>query len=53
MVSMLTLNVVDLWVLAINAALRSKNKEWSGQNQNNVSQWNDITVSTHRLVSMN
>ena len=56
MVSMLTLNVVDPWVLAQtkdykigkNAALRSKNKEWSGQNQNNVSEWNDI--STHRLL---
>ena len=31
-----------------NAALRSKNKEWSGQNQNNVSEWNNI--STHRLL---
>jgi hypothetical protein len=31
-----------------NAALMSKNKEWSGQNQNNVSEWNDI--STHRLL---
>ena len=31
-----------------NAALRNKNKEWSGQNQNNVSEWNDI--STHRLL---
>ena len=34
-----------------NAALRSKNKEWSGQNQNNVSEWNDI--STQTVVSMN
>ena len=34
-----------------NAALRSKNKIWSSQN--NVSEWNDIQVSTHRLVSMN
>jgi hypothetical protein len=31
-----------------NAALRSKDKEWLGQNQNNVSEWNDI--STHRLL---
>jgi hypothetical protein len=31
-----------------NAALRSKNKDWSDQNQNNVSGWNDI--STHRLL---
>jgi hypothetical protein len=29
-----------------NAALRSKNKNWSSQN--NVSEWNDI--STHRLL---
>jgi hypothetical protein len=35
-------------VLVHCAALRSKNKEWSGQNQNNVSEWNDI--STHRLL---
>ena len=43
MVSMLTLNVVDPWV-----PLRSKNKDWSRQNQKNVSEWNDI--STHRLL---
>jgi hypothetical protein len=29
-----------------NAALRSKNKNWTSQN--NVSEWNDI--STHRLL---
>jgi hypothetical protein len=56
MVSMLTLNAVDPWVLALssrtkdnkigkNAALRSKSRDWSSQNQNNVSEWNDI--STH------
>jgi hypothetical protein len=32
----------------VMAPFRCKNKDWSGQNQNNVSEWNDI--STHRLL---
>ena len=50
---MITLNVVDPWALALssqtkdykigkNAALRSKNKNWSSQN--NISEWNDISI---------
>jgi len=33
---------------AKNAALRSKNKDWLAQNQNNVSEWSDM--STRRLL---
>ena len=31
-----------------HAALRSKSKDWLARNQNNVSEWNDM--STHRLL---
>ena len=31
-----------------HAALRSKSKDWLAQNQNNVSEWSDM--STHRLL---
>jgi hypothetical protein len=34
---------------AKHAALRRKNKDWLAQNQDNVSEWNDM--STHRLLS--
>ena len=30
------------------AALRSKSKDWLDRNQNNVSEWNDM--STHKLL---
>jgi hypothetical protein len=36
-----------------NAALRTKNKELSGQNQNNVSEWNDISTHCLRLSQVN
>ena len=36
---------------AKHAALRSKNKDWLARNQNNVSEWSDM--STRRLVSAN
>jgi len=33
--------------LAKHVALRSKSKDWLAQNQNNMSEWRDM--STHRL----
>jgi hypothetical protein len=33
---------------AKHAALRRKNKDWSARNQNNVSEWSDM--STRRLL---
>jgi hypothetical protein len=33
-----------------HAALRSKSKEWLARDQNNVSEWSDMSV--HGLVSM-
>jgi hypothetical protein len=33
---------------AKHAALRRKSKDWSAQNQNNVSEWSDM--STHGLL---
>jgi hypothetical protein len=33
---------------AKHAALRRKSKDWLAQNQNNVSEWSDM--STHRLL---
>jgi hypothetical protein len=29
---------------AKHAALRSKNKDWLAQNQNNVSEWSDMSI---------
>jgi hypothetical protein len=36
---------------AKHTALRRKSKDWSARNQNNVSEWSDM--STRRLVSVN
>ena len=35
-----------------HAALRSKNKDWSAQNQNNISEWSDMSTPQN-VVSMN
>jgi hypothetical protein len=40
---------IGIWCFsAKHAELRSKSKDWLGQNQNNVSEWSDM--STHGLL---
>ena len=37
---------------AKHAALRRKNKDWLARNQNNVSEWSDMSSTTSGLVSV-
>ena len=40
---------IDIWYLSVqHAVLRSKNKEWLAQNQDNIFEWYDMT--TRRLL---
>ena len=33
-----------MWLCAKHAVLRRKSKYWLGQNQNDVSEWGDMTI---------
>jgi hypothetical protein len=37
-------NIGICWFSAKHAALRRKNKDWSARNQNNVSEWSDMST---------
>ena len=38
---------------AEHAALRRKNKDWLAQNQDNVTEWGDISIHPQTVVSVN
>ena len=38
---------------AEQAALRRKNKDWLAQNQDNVTEWGDISIHPQTVVSVN
>ena len=44
MVSVLASSAVDRGFSAKHAALRRKSKDWSARNQNNVSEWSDMSI---------
>ena len=37
---------------AKHAALMRKSKDWLARNQNNVSEWSDMSTRTHAVVSV-